>query len=281
MYFQVSQFRPRCRAVFDALQTGVARHAAHQDHQQRRADQVERAERAKQRRVADLVGQRAHHQRKSKPADPRRHARKARRGADFAGLEHVGGQCVDERGNHLVREAADAEERNGFVRRSNQPDARRTDHHECAQHDARDARPDERHAQPLHQERRQITTEQTAEIRREERQPREHRDLLQVHVALSGEIERNPEAEGLPSRLGEKARLRDRPETARAEHFADAALVLPVGGGRRLPFDDGRAFFLADPLVVGRRAIEHVPERRPHETQRARHGKRTLPAVAQ
>ncbi len=92
---------------------------------------------------------------KPRPPDPRGHAAKTRDSADFARIEDIGGERVDERGDHLVRKTAErrkvrllrtAETTQGRCRRAasiiNAPSA-----HAC------DARPDQRHAQMLHQER--------------------------------------------------------------------------------------------------------------------------------
>ena len=62
-------------------------------------------------------------------------------------------------------------------------------------------------------------TKYAAEVRRKERKPREETDLPEVHVPLGRQVERDPEAEGLPFRFGKEARNRDRPEAPRRKKF--------------------------------------------------------------
>src|SRR5258707_3410214 len=100
--------------------------------------------------------------------------------------------------------------------------------------------------------------------------------MLQINVPLRREVKGNPEAERLPRRFREEARLCDRPESARAEDFTDAA---PLRRARGLSADDRLALGRADARVIGRRTVQHIPGGSPHEAERTGHRKRALPAI--
>jgi hypothetical protein len=95
---------------------------------------------------------------------------------------------------------------------------------------ARNARSFEAEPAPALQPGRQIAAQHAARIRRQKRHPGKQSDLGDVHPALLGQIERDPEGEGLPRGFGQKARDGNGPET----RFAAMArkLVVPVGTGR-------------------------------------------------
>ena len=84
-------------------------------------------------------------------------------------------------------------------------DQRRTDHAERADRDHGEPRIDHMEPEALVQDRREIAAEDAADVGDQERQPGEQRELLDVHAAHADHVERDPEGEGLPRRLGQEA----------------------------------------------------------------------------
>ena len=209
-----------------------------------------------------------------------RHPREAADRADLAQIEEIGAQRIDEHRDRLVGETAEAKKGDGRIGRRDETDAARPDHHQCGENDAPDARPHQRDAEGFHQERRDIAAKHAAEIRRQERQPGEESDLLQVHVPLARHVEGNPEAERLPRRFGEEARNGDRPEAPRREELRRRGLTrgsVRVG----LPRQDLLALAGRKQSVLARRAVEGVPERRPEKADCAGDDEGPAPAERQ
>ena len=113
-------------------------------------------------------------------------------------------------------------------------DERHAHHHQRADRERRAPRVDQTHAGVLLQRDADRAAEHAAEVGRQERQPREHRNLLQIESAHRRQIERQPERQRAPRRIGEEPRNRDAPE-----------VPLPrMRRNRRLPFP-GEVRFLA------------------------------------
>ena len=55
------------------------------------------------------------------------------------------------------------------------------------------------------EKRREVAARNASDVGEQERQPGEQRELFDVHAADSDHVERNPEGEGLPGRLGQEA----------------------------------------------------------------------------
>ena len=92
-------------------------------------------------------------------------------------------RAVDQGRDHLVREAAQGKQGDGGVRVRGEADAARADHAEGADHHTRETRIQHRHLEVFHEEGAEIATENAPDIRRQERQPGEQRDFLDVHAA--------------------------------------------------------------------------------------------------
>ena len=77
--------------------------------------------------------------------------------------------------------------------------------------------------------------EQASEIGGEERQPREQRDLLQIESTYGREIERQPERQRAPRRIGKKPRNGDAPEVPLAQAHSGKRVCLLRRGGVSWP----------------------------------------------
>jgi hypothetical protein len=89
-------------------------------------------------------------------------------------------------------------------------------------------RVDQPHAGVLLQSDADRAAEHAAEIGGEERQPREQRNLFQVESAHGCQIERQPERQRAPRRIGEKPRDGDAPEVSFTDKRGDRG---PAGSG--------------------------------------------------
>ncbi|OMP13697.1 hypothetical protein COLO4_01132, partial [Corchorus olitorius] len=181
-----------------------------------------------------------------------------------------------------MREAAHAEQRNRRVGTRRQTDTGRADHAQAARHHHKLARCHQRHREALLEPRREIAAKHASDVRRQERQPGKQRDLLQVHMALGGHVERNPIVERLPRRLREKARDGDAPEAAAADDLAPRRLGrIRVVIRRFLACTDVVALLCRQAMVLGRHAIQQEPEHAPHQSHPADHGKGKTPVAVQ
>src|SRR4029078_6805405 len=102
--------------------------------------------------------------------------------------------------------------------------------------------------------------EHAAEIGRQERHPREQRDLFEVEVSYRVQGERPPERQRAPGAVGEEPGKRDAPEVALREDAANrrprpvAAQVLLLAG------DDVVTLCRRQPLVTGGRNVGGEPQ---------------------
>src|ERR1700727_3518693 len=99
------------------------------------------------------------------------------------------------------------------------------------------------------EERREIAAEQTTDVGEQKRQPGEQRELLEVHAAHADHVERYPEGESLPCRLGQETRDDDAEELLLRQDRRDRWLRPQ----RRLPagIDVFGHIFRQAPLNVG------------------------------
>ena len=144
----------------------------------------------------------------------------ARHGGDFVSFEQIGRHGDDRDGQSLVRETAEAEQRQRRVRALDKPDERHARHQAGADGERAAAGVDQADAAFL-QERNHHAAEHAAEIGGEKRQPGEQRDVLQIKMPDLAQIERQPERQRAPGRIGQKARQGDAPEIALLQNGPD------------------------------------------------------------
>ena len=121
-------------------------------------------------------------------------------------VKDIGAQGIEQSGNHLVRKPTNTEQRNCGIRAGDQAQSIQGQ----SSASAPNTMPTMRELisctlNTLHDQRRQIATEYSAEVSRQEGQPSEDGNLGQIHVANGHQIEGNPEIEGLPRRFRQKA----------------------------------------------------------------------------
>src|SRR6202020_3402585 len=103
-----------------------------------------------------------------------------------------------------MREAAQRKAEDGGDRIGDEADQGRPDHAEGADRDHGQPRVHDLEAEAAMEERREIAAEQTTDVGEQKRQPGEQRELIEVHAARADHVERYPEGESLPCRLGQE-----------------------------------------------------------------------------
>ena len=174
-----------------------------------------------ERRVADGRHQAADQQREDQQARIAERARHARDRRDFVLPEQVGRHRDHRHRERLVREPAETEQRDRGIRSSAR--SRQT------------PTPSIRNAPRVKAQRRALirlsparfcsviatsAAEHAAEIGGQKRQPREQRDLLQIQMPHAAQIQRQPETQRAPRRIGQESRQRDSPEVALPQDLA-------------------------------------------------------------
>jgi len=134
-------------------------------------------------------------------------------------VKDIGAQRVEQGGNHLMGKPSHAKQRNCSIRTGHEPNRSRTDHHQRSKYNTDNPGIDKLQLENFHHERRQITAEYPAEVCGQEWQPGEDGDFFQIHVSHSGQIKRNPEIKGLPSRLSKEAWNRNSPKFGVGENL--------------------------------------------------------------
>ncbi|KAG5718402.1 hypothetical protein E4T56_gene2382, partial [Termitomyces sp. T112] len=241
-----------------------------------RADQVESAKAGEKRGIADPIGQLPDGEREEQPAGPSGHADQPVGLGNIALGKDIGGKRVDEDRDDLMRKAAQRKQHDGRIRAGDKADAARRDHHYRAQRNPGNARPFKGEPAPALQERREIAAQNAPRIGGQKRHPCEKRDLGDVHAALLGQIERDPEGKGLPRRFRQKARDGDGPETF---GFGDGATRGGCRFNRTLSCADCGQFLGRDIGGIARRAIELIPCGGEQHAQRGGDDKGRLPAI--
>ena len=102
---------------------------------------------------------------------------------DFVVLEHVGAEQLIRAEIIWCAKPPRENRGDGGVRVRGEADAALADHAEGADHHTRETRIQHRHLEVFHEEGAEIATENAPDIRRQERQPGEQRDFLDVHAA--------------------------------------------------------------------------------------------------
>ncbi len=130
------------------------------------------------------------------------------------------------------------------------------------------------------EQRAKVAAQYTADISRQKRQPGEHRDFLDVHVALGHQVQRNPRIEGLPGRLGKDSRRGNRVEITVFEQSLPTAFL----GGCILQTcflaaEDVVTFGIAKTLLITRVLVQKQPQAAPDNPQTADNQERQLPAT--
>jgi hypothetical protein len=159
-------------------------------------------------------------------------------------------------GERLMREAAQAEQRDGRIGASYKSDKPHAQHEDSANNEGAAPGVDDAEAESLLDPVGHQPAEEASEIRRQKGHPCKQGNVLQVHVADGAQIQRKPETQRAPGRIGKETRNRDAPEVALRQDFPNrwprsvALQVCLLTGRNELPFVFGER------VVTVRRFIE-------------------------
>lgn len=159
------------------------------------AKQVKEAHGDKERVEADFVGGHPNQKGEQEAGDPRRRAAHAVDRRHLAFVERLHDQRAKHAGDDLVPEAADGDQHDGDIRVAGHGHDGQRNHQKRAGDGAGYHRVDAGAAKPAGVEPGEVAARHAAEVGGGERQPGEHRDLLQIHTVLFGEVQRHPEAQ--------------------------------------------------------------------------------------